>query len=262
MNRFEGQVAIVTGGASGIGAATVRRLAGEGASVIVADINDEGGKAVASELEEQGARAFFQHCDVGELDQLEACVAFAQSECGGLDIMMNNAFWSSGGWVHEIDPAGWDRSLQIMLTAVFYGCRAALPAMLERGRGSIVNTASIEAFGGEMQASPYSTAKAAVVNFTRNVAIEYGRKGIRANAICPGIVATPLAEAFNAASARTPEELGNLHAIGRIIEPEEIASVVAFLCSEDASAVTGHAMTIDGGLTAHMNLSGRAPFDS
>ncbi len=254
-------MAIVTGAASGIGAATVQRLASEGAAVIIADINDEAGAEVASQLRGEGAEAFFQHCDVGELDQLEACVAFAGSECGGLDIMMNNAFWSSGGWVHEIDPAGWERSIQIMLTAVFYGCRAAIPAMLERGRGSIVNTASIEAFGGEMQASPYATAKAGVVNFTRNVAIEYGRKGIRANAICPGIVATPLAEAFNAASTRTPEELGNLHAIGRIIRPDEIAAVVAFLCSEDASAVTGHAMTIDGGLTAHINLSGRPPYE-
>ena len=175
--------------------------------------------------------------------------------------MMNNAVWSSGGWVHTIDPDGWDKSLQIMLTAVFYGCRAAIPAMLERGAGSIVNTASVEAFGGEMLASPYSTAKAGVVNFTRNVAIEYGRRGIRANSICPGIVETPLAEAFKAASTRSPEQLANLHAIGRLIQPEEIASVVAFLCSDDASAVTGHAMTIDGGLTAFMNLSGREPFE-
>ena len=261
MGRFDGKVAIITGGASGIGAATMARLASEGATVIAADIDDEGGAAVTKRLGEQGAKAHFEHCDVGELEQLEACVAFAQSECGGLDFMMNNALWSSGGWVHQIDPEGWDRSLQIMLTAVFYGCRAAIPALLERGGGSIVNTASIEAFGGEMMASPYSTAKAGVVNFTRNVAIEYGRKGIRANAICPGIVKTPLAEAFKAASTRSPEELGNLHAIGRLIEPEEIASVVAFLCSDDASAVTGHAMTIDGGLTAHINLSGRAPFE-
>ncbi len=259
--RFDGQVAIITGGASGIGAATIRRLASEGATVIAADINDEAGELLAKTLREEGANAHFQHCDVGELEQLESCVAFAQAECGGLDIIMNNAVWSTGGWVHTIDPEGWDRSIQIMLTAVFYGCRAAIPAMLERGKGAIINTASIEAFGGEMLASPYSTAKAGVVNFTRNVAIEYGRKGIRANAICPGIVETPLAEAFKALSTRSPEELANLHAIGRLIRPEEIASVVAFLCSDDASAVTGHAMIIDGGLTAHINLSGREPFE-
>ncbi len=262
MGRFDGQVAIVTGGASGIGAATLRRLASEGAAVICADINDEAGEALVRELNGQGATAHHLHCDVGELADLEACVAFAQGECGGLDIMMNNAFWAAGGWVHTIDPEGWDRSLKIMLTAVFYGCRAAIPALLERGGGSIVNTASIEAFGGEMLASPYATAKAGVVNFTKNVAIEYGRKGIRANAICPGIVETPLADAFKKASVRSPEELANLHAIGRLIQPSEIASVAAFLCSEDASAVTGHAMVIDGGLTAHINLSGRAPYES
>ena len=136
----------------------------------------------------------------------------------------------------DLDPDVWQRSLQIMLTAVFYGCRAAIPAMLARGGGAIVNTASIEAFGGEMMASPYSTAKAGVVNFTRNVAIEYARKGIRANAICPGVVQTPLAELMLAFAKRTREELAALAPQGRLLRPEEIASVVAFLCSDDASA--------------------------
>lgn len=258
--RFAGKVAIVTGGASGIGAATLRRLASEGAAVVCADIDDARGEQLAKEIEQAGGRARHRHCDVGNLAELEASVAFACRELGGLDIMMNNAVYSGGGWVAQIDPGEWDKSLRIMLTAVFYGCRAAIPALLERGGGSIVNTASIEAFAGEIMASPYTTAKAGVVNFTRNVAIEYGRRGIRANSICPGIVETPLYETMQKFSRRTRPELEKLHAIGRLIRPEEIASVVAFLCSEDASAVTGHAMVIDGGLTAFLNLSGHEPF--
>jgi meso-butanediol dehydrogenase/(S,S)-butanediol dehydrogenase/diacetyl reductase len=260
MARFEGKVAVVTGGASGIGAATLRRLAGEGVKVVCADINDEMGEALVDELAADASAAFV-HCDVGELRQVEAAVATAVGRYGGLDIMHNNAAWTGGGWVADIDPADWDRSIQIMLTGVFYGCRAAIPAMLERGGGSIVNTASIEAFGGEMLASPYSTAKAGVVNFTRNVAIEYGRKGIRANAICPGIVETPMFDLMAAFAKRSRQEMAELNSLGRVIAPEEIASVVAFLCSEDASAITGAALVVDGGLTASINLSGHAPFE-
>jgi len=261
MARFEGKVAVVTGGASGIGAATLRRLAGEGAKVICADIDDEKGEALVDELAGGGASAAFVHCDVGELRQVEAAVATAVERHGGLDIMHNNAAWTSGGWVADIDPAEWDRSIRIMLTAVFYGCRAAIPAMLERGGGSIVNTASIEAIGGEMMASPYTTAKAGVVNFTRNVAIEYGRKGIRANAICPGIVETPMFDLMAAFAKRSRQEMAELNSLGRVIQPAEIASVVAFLCSDDASAITGAALVVDGGLTASLNLSGHGPFE-
>jgi meso-butanediol dehydrogenase/(S,S)-butanediol dehydrogenase/diacetyl reductase len=260
MGRLDGRVAIVTGGASGIGAATMRRLASEGAAVICADIDEDGGAAIADELVARGASAAFQACDVGELSQLERTVAFARSEFGGLDVIHNNAVWSSGGWVHELDPAGWDRSLHIMLTAVFYGCRAAIPAFLERGRGAIVNTASVEAFGGEMQAAPYTTAKAAVVNFTRQVAVEYGRAGIRCNAIAPGVVDTPLFGRMLQGSTRRREEIADLHALGRVIDPDEIAAVVAFLASDDASAVTGTTITVDAGLTAFVNIGGRKPF--
>jgi meso-butanediol dehydrogenase/(S,S)-butanediol dehydrogenase/diacetyl reductase len=238
----------------------LRRLASEGARVVCADIDDARGERVAKEIEQAGGTARYRRCDVGELANLEAAVAYAEREFGGLDILMNNAVYSGGGWVAQLDPQEGAKSLRIMLTAVFYGCRAAIPALLRRGGGSIVNTASIEAFGGEMLASPYTTAKAGVVNFTRNVAIEYGRVGIRANAICPGIVETPLYERMQAFSRRSRAELEKLHAIGRLIRPEEIAAVVAFLCSDDASAVTGHAMVIDGGLTAFLNLSGHEPF--
>jgi len=163
--------------------------------------------------------------------------------------------------VHEIDPEIWQRSLQIMLTAVFYGCRAAIPVLLRRGGGAIVNTASIEAFGGEMMASPYATAKAGVVNLTRNVAVEYGRKGIRANAICPGIVETPLYGLMEMFAKRTRAEMEALSPLGRLLRPEEIANVVAFLVSDDASGITGAAVVIDGGTTAMLNLGGHGPYE-
>jgi meso-butanediol dehydrogenase/(S,S)-butanediol dehydrogenase/diacetyl reductase len=261
MARFDGRVAIITGAASGIGAATLRRLASEGAAVVCADVNDDAGEAVVGEIARAGGRAAYRHCDVGVLAEVEATVAYAVERFGGLDIMHNNAMWSGGGWVADLDPDVWQRSLQIMLTAVFYGCRAAIPAMLARGGGAIVNTASIEAFGGEMMASPYATAKAGVVNFTRNVAIEYARKNIRANAICPGIVQTPLADLMVTFAKRSRAELAALAPQNRLLRPEEIASVVAFLCSDDASAITGAAIVIDGGLTAALNLSGHAPYE-
>jgi meso-butanediol dehydrogenase/(S,S)-butanediol dehydrogenase/diacetyl reductase len=260
MRRFDEKVAIVTGGASGIGKATLDRLSSEGAAVVCVDINDELGESVVQELTDKGEKAAYRHCDVGEYSEVKGAVDFAVERFGGLDMIHNNAIWSSGGWVADIGLEDWDKSIQIMLTAVFYGCKAAIPAMLKRGGGSIVNTASIEAFGGEMLASPYCTAKAGVVNLTRNVAIEYGRMGIRANSICPGIVETPLYYIMEEFSKNSREDMENLSALGRLIQPEEIAAVVSFLCSEDASAITGAAIVVDGGLTSFLNLSGHDPF--
>jgi len=260
MGRFDGKVAMVTGGASGIGKATLARLSSEGAAVVCVDINDELGKSTVQELTDKGGKAEYRHCDVGEYSEVKAAVDFAVERFGGLDMIHNNAIWSSGGWVADIGLEDWDKSIQIMLTAVFYGCKAAIPAMLKRGGGSIVNTASIEAFGGEMLASPYCTAKAGVVNLTRNVAIEYGRMGIRANSICPGIVETPLYSIMEEFAENSREDMENLSALGRLIQPEEIAAVVSFLCTEDASAITGAAIVVDGGLTSFLNLSGHEPF--
>jgi NAD(P)-dependent dehydrogenase (short-subunit alcohol dehydrogenase family) len=261
MSRLDNKVALVTGAASGIGAATLRRLAADGAAVVCADINDDGGAALAAEITAAGGRAAFVHCDVGQLAQLEAAVALAVERFGGLDIMHNNAVASGGGWVHEIEPQVWLASLNVMLNGVFYGCRAAIPALLARGGGSIVSTASIEAFGGEMMASPYATAKAGVVNLMRNVAIEYGRRGIRANAICPGIVDTPLAKLMEQFALRSRADMEQLSPLGRYLRAEEIANVVAFLVSDQASGINGAAIVVDGGTTAMLNLSGHKPYD-
>ena len=257
MGRIDGKVAIVTGGASGIGAATCRRFVVEGARVVVADVNDDAGAALAREL---GAAAAFRHTDVGVLADVEAAVSFAVERFGGLDVMHNNAVWSGGGYVHEIDPAIWDQSIRVMLTGVFYGIKAAVPAMLARGGGSIVNTSSIEGIVAEIMAAPYNTAKAGMINLSRTAAIEYGRKGIRSNCICPGVVDTPLAAMLMAIAPKPRAAIEAEHAIGRLIRPEEIANVALFLASDEASAVTGAALVVDGGLISKSPISGFPPF--
>src|SRR5436309_5530428 len=146
MGRLDGKVAIVTGAASGIGAATARRLAAEGARVALADVDDAGGERVAATIRDAGGTAAFRHVDVGVLADVEAVVAFAVAQWGGLDVIHNNAAATGGGYVGEIDPAVWEQSLRVMLSGVFHGMRAAIPAMLERGGGSIINTSSVEAF--------------------------------------------------------------------------------------------------------------------
>lgn len=260
MGRLAGKVAIVTGGASGIGAATLRRFVAEGAAVVCADIDEAGGRELVGALEAAGGCAAFQRTDVGVLSDLEAAVAGAVDRFGGLDVMHNNAVWTGGGYVHEIDPAVWDRSMQIALTGVFYGMRAAIPAMLARGGGSIVTTSSVDGLFGEIMAAPYATAKAAVINLTRTVAVEYGRRGIRANCICPGAVETPLLEFLGQLAPKPRAALAAEHAIGRCLRPEEIANVALFLASDESSAITGAAIVADGGLTAGLGVTGFPPY--
>ena len=257
MGRLDGKVAIVTGAASGIGAATARRFVEEGARVVIADINDDGGVAAARSL---GDRAAFRHTDVTSLPELEATVAFAVERWGGLDIIHNNAAMTGGGYVGELEPDVWESSLKVMMTAVFYGMRAAIPAMLRRGGGSIISTSSVEGFYGEIMAAPYCTAKAAIINLTRTVALEYGRRGIRANCICPGAVDTPLLALMNAVGRRSRDDLAAQHAIGRLLRPDEIANVALFLASDESSAITGAAVVADGGLTCGLGITGLPPY--
>jgi meso-butanediol dehydrogenase/(S,S)-butanediol dehydrogenase/diacetyl reductase len=244
---FSGKVALVTGGASGIGAATARRLAETGARVMLGDIQEELGRQVAKEI---GDAAAFHAVDVTELAQVEALTEAAVQTFGRLDFVFNNAGIGSFGETPDIDPEQWHRVIDVDLHSVFYGCRAAIPHLRAGGGGAIVNTASISGLGADYGFSAYNAAKGAVVNYTRTLAIDHGKDGIRVNAVCPGPIATPLARILvgNPDIRALYEEAIPL---GRVGEAEEVASVVAFLCSDDARYVTGQAIAIDGGLTAH-----------
>jgi meso-butanediol dehydrogenase/(S,S)-butanediol dehydrogenase/diacetyl reductase len=259
MARLQGRVALVTGGSGGIGSATLRRFAAEGAAVVCADLDAERGEALVKQLEASGARAVFRRCDVGALDQLQACVELAVERFGRIDVLFNNAATSTGGYVADLDPAGWDRSLRVMLTAALYGMKAAIPHMLRQGGGSIISTSSVYGIVGAVGAAPYAAAKAGLINLTRTAAAEYGRKNIRVNAICPGCVETPMLESVLRAGLTTREKLAGMHALGRTIQPGEVANLALFLASDESSAITGQAIVIDAGLLSSVDLTGMPP---
>jgi meso-butanediol dehydrogenase/(S,S)-butanediol dehydrogenase/diacetyl reductase len=259
MGSLDGRVALVTGGSGGIGSATLRRFAREGAAVVCADIAIERGEALVAELVAAGGRARFAECDVTKLDRVTAAVDTAVEEFGRIDILFNNAATSTGGYVADLDPEGWDHSLRVMLTAAMYGMKAAIPHMLEQGGGSIISTSSIYGHVSSAGNAPYATAKAGLINLTRTAAIEYGRRGIRVNAICPGAVDTPMLDTVVGLGLKSREAIADMHALGRTIRPEEVANLVHFLASDESSAITGQSIIIDGGLLSGCDLTGVPP---
>jgi meso-butanediol dehydrogenase/(S,S)-butanediol dehydrogenase/diacetyl reductase len=257
MGKLDAKIAIVTGGGSGIGEATAKLFAAEGARVIIADIDDRAGNRVASEI---GAAAIFHQADVGNPADVENLIKSAVDHFRRLDVLFNNAFASTFGPIGETPIDGWQKTLSVTLSGVFYGMRFALPQMVAQGGGVIVNTASISGLGGDYGAGAYNAAKAGVINLTRAAAIEYARKNIRVNAVCPGVIATPAVLNGLIARSRDPQRARRraeeCHPMGRLGRPEEIAKVVLFLASDDASFMTGSAVVVDGGVTAHTGLMG------
>ncbi|MDH3687642.1 MAG: SDR family oxidoreductase [Myxococcales bacterium] len=244
---FSGKVALVTGGASGIGAAAARHFAAAGARVMIGDIQQELGQSVAKEI---GDAASFQPVDVTELSQVESLTNAAVEAFGRLDFVFNNAGIGSFGETPDLDPEQWRRVIDVDLHSVFYGCRAAIPHLRAAGGGAIVNTASISGLGADYGFSAYNAAKGAVVNYTRTLAIDHGKEGIRVNAVCPGPIDTPLASIL-VDNDQIRAMYDAAIPLGRVGVADEVASVVMFLCSEDARYVTGQALAIDGGITAH-----------
>ncbi len=259
MGKLDGKVALVTGGSGGIGSATLRRFVKEGAAVVCADIDEEGGEKIVEELQSSGGRARFARCDVTKLEEITASVNSAVEEFGRIDVLFNNAATSTGGYVADLDPEGWDHSLRVMLTAAMYGMKAAIPHMLAQGGGSIISTSSIYGHVSSAGNAPYATAKAGLINLTRTAAIEYGRKGIRVNAVCPGAVDTPMLDAVVGLGLKSRKAIAEMHALGRTITPEEVANLVFFLASDESSGITGQSIIIDGGLLAGCDLTGIPP---
>ncbi len=245
--RFQDRVAVITGGASGIGAATVRLLAAEGAKVVVVDLNESQGHALVGVLEAD--RSLFLRCDVAEREQVEAVIRTAHERFGRLDILFNNAGIGCFGETPDLDPEVWARVIAIDLNSVFYACRAAIPLMRADGGGAIVNTASISGLAGDYGFTAYNAAKGAVINYTRALALDHAKDNIRVNALCPGLIDTPLTAAAKQMSGVLDVWLDGIP-MKRAGTPEEMAKVVAFLASDDASYVTGTIMVADGGKTA------------
>ena len=250
--KLKKKAAIVTGAASGIGRAIAYAFAREGAKVVSADINTEGGEETAAKIRGEGGDAFFLETDVSDAAAVKSLVDQTVENCGRLDIMVNNAGIEVFKRLADTDEQAWDRVIQINLKGVFLGTKYAVPKMLENGGGVIVNMASVAGVMGAGGLAAYNASKGGVVLLTKNTAMDYGKKNIRANCICPGFIKTPMVEAVMSMPGATEvrDYLGTLCPAGRFGTPEEIASIAVFLASDDSSYVNGHALVADGGMSA------------
>lgn len=255
---FEGAAVIVTGAASGLGAASARRFAEEGAWVLAVDIDEGGADATATSIRNAGGSAEAGRVDVCRSDDLDAAVARAVAACGRLDVMFNNAGIVFNASIEETSEAEWRRVIDVNLTGVFLGCKAAIPQMVAQGGGAIVNTASVAGLVAAFNDQPaYIASKGGVVMLTRALALDYADRGIRVNCVCPGVMETSMIDEFLATRFATDEERTQarigLHAvqpIGHMSRPEDVAKTVLFLASSDAADITGVALPVDGGLVA------------
>lgn len=251
--KLKGKVTIITGAGSGIGRATALLFAREGAKVVVADIVAEAGQETVAQIEADGGEAAFVRVDVSKAVEVEQMVRTAVDTYGGLDVLYNNAGLTIPATVTETSEAVWDKSIDVNLKGVMLGCKYAIPEMLKRGGGVIINTASMLGLVASPRQAPYCAAKGGVVLLTRQVAIDYAKDNIRVNCICPSEVNTPMQRKFIEESPdpeATRQRLLERIPLNRVAEPEEIAATALFLASDDSSYITGVALPVDGGLTA------------
>jgi NAD(P)-dependent dehydrogenase (short-subunit alcohol dehydrogenase family) len=256
VGRFSGKTVVVTGGAHGIGRASALRFASEGASVAVVDLRGTEGEQVAAECQVAGSRGLAYRADVSEPDEVAAVVARIKSDLGGIDVVHSNAGRLSAGTVLEVSPAEWNHIFAVNVTSMFLFARAAVPVIQERKGGAIVTTGSISGLFGEPALAAYTASKAAVVNLTRQMAIDFASRGIRVNCVCPGWVDTGFNDPQFAHDQLSAADIAAL--IERAVPmrrqglPEEMAAAVAFLASDDASYITGQTLVVDGGLLCHV----------
>lgn len=246
MQRFKGKVAVVTGGGGGIGSAISRRLAEEGALVVVSDANRETAGAVAGEIAAAGGSAIAIAADISRKESCFAMIAEAFDQQKRIDILVNNAGINRRGNLLSLTDDDWHTSFAVNLDSMFHLCRAAIPHMIEAGGGAIVNTASQWGLYPAPNHIAYNTTKAAVAAFTQNLARDYAPHKIRVNAVCPGEIHTPMLEAGVKRSGRTIADLDKLVPFGRIGKPEEVAALVAFLASDEAAFMCGSLVEITG----------------
>lgn len=245
---LKGKVAVVTGGASGIGRATAALFAREGANVVVADYEPTGGQDTVKMIKGEGGEAFFVETDVSRPEDVERMVKETVKTYGRLDILFNNAGVGETAKATEASLEHWERVLAINLRGVFLGCKYAIPRMIRNGGGSIINNASILAEVGFSEATAYAASKHGIVGLTQTIAIDYAAQGIRANTVCPGFIRTPMV--MKGLDEETRGYIAGLHPLGRMGEPEEVAEAVLFLASDRSSFVTGTCLFVDGGYTA------------
>jgi NAD(P)-dependent dehydrogenase (short-subunit alcohol dehydrogenase family) len=247
--RLDGKVALITGGGSGMGKVASELFASEGAQVVLTDVNDEAGEATATAI---GDRARYVHADVSEESEAEAMVRAAVDTFGRLDVLYNNAgvMLPDDGSVDAMDERIWDLTLAVNVKGVAFGCKYGIPAMIASGGGSIINVASFVAWlGAATSQTAYTASKGAVLAMTREIAVEYARKGIRCNALCPGPIETPLLLALLSDDEKKQRRFVHIP-MGRLGHAEELAKAALFLASDDASYMTGASLIVDGGITA------------
>ena len=255
LQRLESQVAIVTGGASGIGGATSRRLAEEGAKVLVTDVDIPRAEANVARIRDAGGTAEVLRADVGKHKDIRNIVQTAMDHWGRLDIVVNNAYRSahgSGGSALDVTEEAWDAGMGLLVKSIFLATKYAVPEMQKSGGGSIVNIASVHGLLMAPQRLVYEAGKSAVIGITKQMATDFGPMGIRVNAICPGHIVTERVEekwAGNPSGLKLFEDQYPLRKVGR---PEDIGNAIVFLCSDEASFITGHSLVVDGGLTVQL----------
>ena len=250
--RLEGKVALITGSGSGMGMVAAKLFAAEGSKVVLTDVVDDAGEKTRAEIEESGGQAIYVHADVSVEGDAEAMVTAAVERFGRLDVLYNNAGVMLGddGSVDATSGEIWDRTLGVNVKGVAFGCKYGVPAMIAGGGGSVINVASFVAWmGAATSQTAYTASKGAVLAMTREIAVEYARKGIRCNALCPGPIDTPLLAELLADPERRQRRFVHIP-MGRLGRAEELAKAALFLASEDSSYMTGASLIVDGGITA------------